>query len=283
MRVADPVVADPAASWKAELSLGFEFTDGRTVLARKQHDGPLVVQKALYPEGGEVCHAIIVHPPAGIAGGDELALNVQSGKAAAALLTTPGAGKWYRTSGPWAAQRLVFDVEGTLEWLPQETIVFDGARADLRPRCASAASTLRRLGRSSASGAAAPASAAAPSAEHENFQEQQDDLAGARPDRRGEADAIAGRPGRAYRLRHFCGRAWRLARCCPPPASSPASRGCPACWSRASRRLERGSEQAFAALWTALRPGSAARRTSRASGEPEENLRSSLRAKRTSC
>jgi len=127
MRIAEPV----AASWKAELSLGFERTGGRTVLAHKRHDGPLVVQKALYPEGDEVCHAIIVHPPAGIAGGDELALNVASKEAACALLTTPGAGKWYRSAGPWAAQRLSFEVDGALEWLPQETIVFDGARADL--------------------------------------------------------------------------------------------------------------------------------------------------------
>jgi urease accessory protein len=127
MQIAEPI----AASWKAELSLGFERADGRTVLARKRHDGPLVVQKALYPEGGDVCHAIVVHPPAGIAGGDELSLNVQSCESAFAQLTTPGAGKWYRSAGPRAAQRLSFDVEGALEWLPQETIVFDGARADL--------------------------------------------------------------------------------------------------------------------------------------------------------
>jgi urease accessory protein len=47
------------------------------------------------------------------------------------VLTTPGAGKWYRSAGPWAAQRLRFEVAGALEWLPQETIVFDGARAQL--------------------------------------------------------------------------------------------------------------------------------------------------------
>jgi urease accessory protein len=47
------------------------------------------------------------------------------------VLTTPGAGKWYRSAGPWAAQRLRFEVAGALEWLPQETIVFDGARARL--------------------------------------------------------------------------------------------------------------------------------------------------------
>ena len=127
MRVAEPI----AASWRAELSLGFERAEGRTVLARKRHDGPLVVQKALYPEGGDVCHAIVVHPPAGIAGGDELFLNIECGKSACAQLTTPGAGKWYRSAGPWAAQRLAFDVAGALEWLPQETIVYDGALADL--------------------------------------------------------------------------------------------------------------------------------------------------------
>jgi urease accessory protein len=127
MQLAEPV----AASWKAELSLGFERIDGRTVLARKRHDGPLVVQRALYPEGDDVCHAIVVHPPAGIAGGDELSLLVHSGSSACAQLTTPGAGKWYRSAGPRAAQKLSFDVDGALEWLPQETIFFDGALAEL--------------------------------------------------------------------------------------------------------------------------------------------------------
>jgi len=132
MRIAEPALSDPlAAGWRAELSLGFERDAERTVLARRRHDGPLVVQKPLYPEGGEVCHAIVVHPPAGVAGGDELVLDVQTEKAAFAQLTTPGAGKWYRSAGPWAAQRLAFGVAGTLEWLPQETIVFDGALADL--------------------------------------------------------------------------------------------------------------------------------------------------------
>jgi urease accessory protein len=132
MRVAEPALsAVLPASWKAELELGFERVGERTVLARKRHDGPLVVQKALYPEGEGVCHAIVVHPPAGIAGGDELRLDVESASGASALLTTPGAGKWYRSGGPWASQCLAFKVAGTLEWLPQETIVYDGALADL--------------------------------------------------------------------------------------------------------------------------------------------------------
>ena len=127
MQLAEPV----AQSWKAHLALGFENRGGRSVLAERQHDGPLVVQKALYPEGDAVCHAIVVHPPAGIAGGDELELNARSAEGAHALLTTPGAGKWYRSAGPWASQTLRFEVTGALEWLPQETIVFDGAMARL--------------------------------------------------------------------------------------------------------------------------------------------------------
>ena len=118
-----------ATSWRAHLSLGFTRSGGKTVLAKRAADGPLVVQKPLYPEGEEVCHAIVVHPPGGIAGGDELTLEVKS--EGHALLTTPGAAKWYRSAGQWARQKLVFDVKGTLEWLPRETIVFDGALAEL--------------------------------------------------------------------------------------------------------------------------------------------------------
>jgi urease accessory protein len=121
------------ASWRAELALAFERRAARTVLAERRHEGPLVVQKPFYPEDESVCHAIVVHPPGGIAGGDELALSVRSGGGAHALLTTPGAGKWYRSAGAWARQRLEFEVAAgaCIEWLPQETIVFDGARARL--------------------------------------------------------------------------------------------------------------------------------------------------------
>ena len=125
MGVAEPLVS----AWKASLALEFSSENKKSTLSRKTHDGPLVVQKPLYPEGSAVCHAIVVHPPGGIAGGDELSLNVRTEKDASALLTTPGAAKWYRSAGPWAKQSAHFDVVGTLEWLPQETIVFDGALA----------------------------------------------------------------------------------------------------------------------------------------------------------
>lgn len=128
-------LAEPLFStWHARLSLGFQRREAATILARREHVGPLRIQKALYPEGEAVCHAIVLHPPSGIVGGDELQIDVTVGQGAHALLTTPGAGKWYRSAGAWASQRLGFAVEaqGVLEWLPQETIVFDAARAAMR-------------------------------------------------------------------------------------------------------------------------------------------------------
>jgi urease accessory protein len=132
-----------SAGWRAELALAYERRDGRTVLAARRHEGPLMVQKPLYPEGDAVCHTLVVHPPAGIAGGDELRLDAQAGAGAHALLTTPGAGKWYRSSGAWAQQHLAFGVEADacLEWLPQETILYDRSLARMRTSVSLAASS----------------------------------------------------------------------------------------------------------------------------------------------
>lgn len=119
------------APWRARLALAFEHGQSRTTLARREHQGPLVVQKPLHPEGPEVCQCVVVHPPGGIAGGDAIELDVAVGAGAHAQLTTPGAAKWYRAAGRRAAQDVAIRVAdgAVLEWLPQGTIVFDGADA----------------------------------------------------------------------------------------------------------------------------------------------------------
>lgn len=119
------------AEWKAALKLRFarNFAN-ETILAQRQHSGPLVVQKPLYPEGRSICHVILLHPPGGVAGGDQLRVDVDVGADAHALLTTPGAGKWYKTNGAEATQHLDFELQenAILEWLPQESIVYDAAQ-----------------------------------------------------------------------------------------------------------------------------------------------------------
>jgi urease accessory protein len=122
-----------SAGWEARLDLAFERDAARTVLAARKHVGPLRVQKALYPEGPEVCQAIIVHPPGGIVGGDSLSIGIGVGANAHAQLTTPGAAKWYRSSGPRARAVTTLRIQdgALLEWLPQETMLFDGARASI--------------------------------------------------------------------------------------------------------------------------------------------------------
>lgn len=119
-------------SWHAELELGYARNGDTTRPVMRRHKGPLRVQKHLYAEGPEVCQHIIVHPPGGIAGGDRLDISANVATGAWAQLTSPGAAKWYRAAGP-AFQQLNLRVEAgaTLEWLPQETIVYSAAQAEL--------------------------------------------------------------------------------------------------------------------------------------------------------
>lgn len=132
---------DQDGGWKARLELGFVRRGDQTLLACNRHQGPLRLQRPLYPEPG-VCHALILHPPGGVVGGDRLQVAVDVKTDAAALITTPGAAKFYRSGGRLAGQTNVLRVEpgGFLEWLPQETIVYPGAEVDTLTRVDLAAS-----------------------------------------------------------------------------------------------------------------------------------------------
>jgi urease accessory protein len=118
-------------SWEGRLQLRYTRDGDRTV-AHDRHEGPLRVLQSLYPEGPGICHHVLVHPPGGIVGGDRLQVDVQVGEGAHALITTPGATRFYRSTGEVAAQQVVLRLErgARLEWLPLETIAYSGCRAE---------------------------------------------------------------------------------------------------------------------------------------------------------
>jgi urease accessory protein len=121
--------------WVGELNLAFARSGAKTVIARRRHRGPLLVQRAFYePDGG--CQAYVLHPPGGVVGGDQLSMSFDLGPGAHALVTTPAATKIYRSPDRESTQEQLCRVAagGVFEWLPQETIVFDGARAQVRTR-----------------------------------------------------------------------------------------------------------------------------------------------------
>ncbi|MCE8038408.1 MULTISPECIES: urease accessory protein UreD [unclassified Halomonas] len=124
---------DAERHWAASLALGFDCRDGRTRMVEACHRGPLRVQRPFYPEGRDgACHVYLLHPPGGLVSGDALSIAARVEAQAHALLTTPAANKLYRADSHGVAweQRTSLKVSphGILEWLPQETIAFDGSR-----------------------------------------------------------------------------------------------------------------------------------------------------------
>lgn len=120
-------------TWHASLALAYTLEAERSV-ARFVHDGPLRVLKSLYPQGDGICHNVLVHPPGGLVGGDTLDIQVTVGSGAHALITTPGATRFYRSEGETALQRTQLRLEAgaRMEWLPLEAILYKGCRAENR-------------------------------------------------------------------------------------------------------------------------------------------------------
>lgn len=120
-------------TWKASLNVNYALEQGRTT-ARYQHEGPLRILQSLYPEGDAICHNVLVHPPGGLVGGDRLDIQLRAGAGAHALLTTPGATRFYRSDGDTALQhtRIQLDADARLEWLPLEALCYPGCLAENR-------------------------------------------------------------------------------------------------------------------------------------------------------
>jgi len=116
--------------WSARLDLHYKRAD-LTTHVKFEHVGPLRVLRSLYPEGCGICHNVLIHPPSGLVGGDSLDINIDAGDASHALITTPGATRFYKSQTEWATQTVQAKLSGNakLEWLPLETIAYNGCRA----------------------------------------------------------------------------------------------------------------------------------------------------------
>ena len=120
-------------AWLAKLDLEYRMEATRCV-ARHVHTGPLRILRSLYPEGDEICHNVLVHPPGGLVAGDTLDIKVRVASGAHGLVTTPGATRFYRSDGAQALQRtaITLDAGARMEWLPLEAICYSGCLAENR-------------------------------------------------------------------------------------------------------------------------------------------------------
>jgi urease accessory protein len=117
-------------TWLAQLNADYSVENQRCV-ARHVHQGPLRILKSLYPEGDAVCHNILVHPPSGLVGGDDLQIHLNLQAHAHALITTPGATRFYGSDGLTASQHVKAHLadHARLEWLPLEALAYNGCQA----------------------------------------------------------------------------------------------------------------------------------------------------------
>lgn len=117
-------------SWHGRLALHYR-REGERTTALDRHHGPLRVLQRLYPEGPGVCHHVLVHPPGGMVGGDRLEIEATLEAGAHALVTTPSATRYYRSTGALSSQQAALHVAAgaRLEWLPLETLAYRGCNA----------------------------------------------------------------------------------------------------------------------------------------------------------
>ncbi len=140
--LADSKAGAPKREWLGRLALDFKEKKQKTVLSRVQHLGPLRVQKPFYPEDNGTCHVYILHPPGGMVLGDSLNIKASLAASTQVLLTTPSAGKFYgvkqhvadESAQQYQIVELNVGASACLEWLPQETIVFDSAKGNIKTR-----------------------------------------------------------------------------------------------------------------------------------------------------
>jgi urease accessory protein len=125
-------VAEPQRA-RGAVALSAKVVGDRSRLGELRQEGSL---KALFPRSrGEALDAVLLNTAGGLTGGDRMRVEARAGEGARLVLSTQAAERAYRATGDTPARsetRLVAEAGGRVDWLPQETILFDGARLERR-------------------------------------------------------------------------------------------------------------------------------------------------------
>ena len=86
------------------------------------------------PDRAQMPEVVLMNTAGGLTGGDQIRGAIQWRAGSAACLCSAAAEKIYRASAStaWVVNSLLVEEDATAEWLPQETILFDGAALDRR-------------------------------------------------------------------------------------------------------------------------------------------------------
>ncbi|HMA15841.1 MAG TPA: urease accessory protein UreD [Kiloniellaceae bacterium] len=128
-RAGAEIVALRRPAVAGEAVLGVRAADGVTRLAELYQRDPLSLRLP-QPEPGDILEASLITTSGGIVGGDRLTVTVTAGPDARLRVYPQAAEKVYRSLGPDSGIGVTLKAEAGawLEWLPQETILFEGAR-----------------------------------------------------------------------------------------------------------------------------------------------------------
>jgi urease accessory protein len=112
----------------ARIALGVECLGEATRVTRIAESGSARLR--LPKAEGPALEAVTINTGGGIAAGDRFATDIEVGAGAQLVVTTAAAEKIYRSEGDTAAIATTIRAAegGQLDWVPQETILYDAAR-----------------------------------------------------------------------------------------------------------------------------------------------------------
>ncbi|QDZ41151.1 urease accessory protein UreD [Euhalothece natronophila Z-M001] len=122
---------ETSSSWCGWVKLTYQFCNDRTKPVATYAQAPYKLQRPFYPQTKTICYTTILHTAGGMVGGDQLSQSIQLQPKTHAVITTAAASKVYRSNGLNVTQQAEIDIDqdACLEYLPRETILFEGAQS----------------------------------------------------------------------------------------------------------------------------------------------------------